>query len=142
MSLNRNQRLIYIYRVSLYRPAVRAALPNDFEAQDEAYEPHSAYQNVLCYYQATPEFTNVNPIGLTKEENIFTSDKWYFDAAQDINDSWLIVLTACATKTSLVGRCWVVQGNSEINDGAASRPVNNLWVYAKLSPTNIIPAGS
>ena len=142
MALTPRQQRFYQYRVSLYRPAVRSALPNDFEAQDEAFEPHSAYRNVPCYYQSTPEFTNVNPIGLTKEENIFTSDKWYFDAAQDINDSWLIVLTACDTKTSLIGRCWVVQGNSELNVGSASRPVNNLWVYAKMSPTNIIPSGS
>ena len=141
------QRRLYTFRVSLYRPStLTGRAPSifdinttDIEAADNKYAGAPDYINVPCLYEATPEFTEVSPVGLNKEENIFTSDKWHFLADQEINDDWLIVLTACRVKTSLIGRVWTVQGNSEIVNTGARRPVNKQWVYAKLSPTRIIP---
>ena len=142
------QRRLYSFRVSLYRPsAITGRAPSifapggnaDIEAADSKYAAAPDYINVPCLYEATPEFTNVSPLGLNKEENIFTSDKWHFLADQEISDDWLIVLTACRVKTSLIGRVWTVQGNSEIVTTGVRRPVHKQWVYAKLSPTGIIP---
>lgn len=145
------QRRLYSFRVSLYRPSALTGRPSsifdtggktDIEAADSKYTDPPDYINVPCLYEATPEFTVVSPLGLNKEENIFTSDKWHFLADQDINDDWLIVLTACRVNTSLIGRVWTVQGNSEIVTTGVRRPVHKQWVYAKLSPTGIIPAPS
>ena len=132
-------RILFAYRVSLYAPAGLAPLSGDEEAQDEAFETVPRYTNVPCYYQPTPEFTNVAPQGLNKEENVFTSDKWWFLGGQEVADGWLVVMTACRKPHSLIGRCWTTQGNSEVIAALGRRNVNSAWIYAKLSPTSLIP---
>ena len=131
------------YRVSLYEPKPLAAVSGDFEAADESFLAVPSWTNVPAFYEPTPEFTNVNPIGLTKEENVFTSDKWWFLADQPLNDAWLIVLTAYYDRNyrgsgrqhPLAGRGWITQGNNTVIE-----QMNRSWIFSKLSPTSVIPA--
>ena len=148
---SRRQQWLYTFVCDLYRPGRLAprtdsifdrAGDTDIEAGGGQYDDPAApdYTGVKCFYEPTPEFTNVSPLGLNKEENIFTSDKWHFFDSQEINDEWLIVMRGAAVPTSLIGRAWIVQGNSEIITSSLRRPVHAAWVYAKLSPTAVIPA--
>jgi len=135
------QRILYTFRVSIYAPAALAAVSlSDEEAQDARFDPVPTYVGVPCLYEATPEMTTPDAIGLNKLENVFTSDKFYFEADVSLNDGYLIKMTSCQAPNSLVGRCWVTQGNSQINNTSTRRPVNNQWIYSKLSPTDLIPA--
>ena len=142
------QERLYTFTCELYRPVriqSRSASifdtgsQPDIEAADGTYQYPPDYTGVKSYYEPTPEFTNASPLGLNKEENVFTSDKWHFFDTQEINDAWLIVMRGAAVPNSLIGRAWIVQGNSEIIASVSSRPVFAAWVYAKLSPSSVIP---
>ena len=145
---SRRQFRLYSFVCELYRP-VRLTnrkssifdngTQTDIEAADGTYQYPPDYTGVKSFYEPTPEFTNISPVGLNKEENIFTSDKWHFFDDQEINDQWLIVMRGSRVKTSLIGRAWIVQGNSEIITSSIRRPVHAAWVYAKLSPSKVIP---
>ena len=137
---SRRQIANYGFRCSLYRPAALAAV--NFEAEDAAFEPKPAYVNVASRLEPTPEYARVDPLGITKEDSVLVSDRWWFFSSQEIADGWLIVMTASAVQSHpYIGRAWVSQGNSEVISSSPRRPVYAQWVFAKLSPTDIIPAG-
>ena len=133
-------RRLLVYRVSLYSPADLAPVSAiDIEAKDEAFEPSPRFINVPAYYEPTPEYAQPGPAGITKEDSVQVSDRFWFLAEQDINDGWLIVMTGCLSPQPLIGRAWVAQGNSVTNVSLPGRPTDAQWVYAELSPTVIIP---
>lgn len=145
---SRRQFRLYSFVCDLYAPARIAGRKSsifesgpqkDIEAADGTYQYPPDFTGVHAFYEPTPEFTNVSPVGLNKEENIFTSDKWHLFDDQEINDQWLIVMRGSRVKHPLIGRGWIVQGNSEIITSSVRRPVRSAWVYAKLSPTSVIP---
>lgn len=135
-------RALYTFRASLYAPAANAAVSiGDEESRDAAFELSPRFTNVPGYYQPTPEMAEIAAQGLNKENSILVSDRWWFLLDQEINDSWLIVMTGCLVPNHpYIGRCWITQGNSEVIGGLPGCPANSVWVYAKISPTQIIPS--
>lgn len=127
------------HKCDLYRLATLAMAPGStFEASDLKYESAIAYSGVLCYYEATPEFDEPAGQGLTKQVNIMTSDKWHFLAEQEIGDTWVIVMRTPGHPD--IGKAWVTQGNTTMNASMPGRPTDSQWIYAKLSPKQLIPA--
>ena len=131
---------LLMYRVALYSPASLAQVnATDIEAADEGFEAGPRYIRVAAYYEPTPEYAQPGPAGITKEDSVQVSDRWWFLAEQEINDGWLIVMTACQSPNSLIGRAWVAQGNSVSNVALPGRPADSQWVYGELSQTVIVP---
>ena len=131
---------LLMYRVALYSPADLAPVSaTDIEARDEAFESGPRFIRVPAYYEPTPEYAQPGPAGITKEDSVQVSDRWWFLAEQDISDGWLIVMTGCQSPNSLIGRAWVAQGNSVSNVALPGRPAQSQWVYGELSPTVIVP---
>ena len=137
------QRISYKFRVTIYAPSDLAAVSlSDEEAKDVAFASAPVYTGCPCFYRSTPEYARVDALALTKEDSVLVSDIFYFETNVNINDAYLIVITGAGVPNHpYLGRCWVTQGNTEVNMSSPSRPVSEQWVYAKLSPTDIIPAG-
>ena len=140
---------VLTFRCSLYRPTRLAARtssifdsgePADTEGVGGGYAFPPDYTNVPCYLEATPELGEVTPLGINKEQGVFTSDRWWFLAEQEINDVWLIVMTASQSPSTYIGRAWITQGNTEILSSGPGRGVDSQWIFAKLSPTRLIPS--
>lgn len=124
---------------TLYRPSPIASTPGNFEAADASYVVAPTYTGIRCHYEPTPEFDEPENQGVTKQVNILTSDKFTFLSSQEVADQWLILLTTPGHAYN--GRIWVIQGNSFMNDSEPGRYTSSQWLYAKLSPTQLIPMG-
>ena len=136
--LNLRQTLFYLYTVDIYR---KVTTPINGDVGTKLVTDHgSTYSKIAsgvkCMFWSTPENDEVTEMGRTKSVNIFTMDRWKFDSAVDIQDTDTIVCTAGPNGFSQVGRCWLVQGNTQNHNTLSIS--NTQMVYGKLSTA---PAG-
>ena len=131
MALSRRQGRLYEDTVDIY-VAPAPTVNVDKTVQDVAYPSQPTYPGVTCHFDSTPEVDVAAIQGLTKEVNIFTLDKFHFDASVDIQDTYCIHLKTPGHPQS--GKYWIVQGNALVKVLHA----NKQTVYAKEGPK---PAG-
>ena len=139
MSLNRNQRLVYIHRASLFRPNAYSDYQGAYgggdgaqvQEADTALNPTPAYANVPCRLQPASEAAQATAAGLLAEGSLFTFYDFYFDAAQEIDNTWGILLTTLHNPNN--GDFFVVMDNPRAELGGVRWPINESLVFSRRS---------
>jgi hypothetical protein len=112
--------------------------PSTLRVADGHYE--LSYQDVPCFFSATPETDQGSVLGRVKVSNIFTLDKFVFPEDVTILDTWYIVFLS---KGNNYQNLYSVQGNPESKN---PHPLhldnqNTQLVYGKRMPTSSLPVG-
>ena len=85
------------------------------------------YENVPCYLESTPEYDEPTPMGRTQSINIFSLDKWHFNALQPVQDGWALKMTASPQSTNILNKWWEFMSNTQTHTYLAEK----LRIYAK-----------
>lgn len=109
MALRERQRRAYTDTCDLYEPSF--VIDTDFGALDQHWEATPTYTDVPCLFEGTPNANSPEMAGSTKQENLFTMDKFHLPIDYPITSGWLIRMQRPGSPST--GYCWVVQGNPE-----------------------------
>lgn len=131
MALNARQQRLYNDLVDIYVPSSLAVDGTTRRlTTDPKYPSTATYASVTCGFFSTQENPSlVQPIGRSNQDNIFTMDLFKFDAAQDINDTYVIQLKTVGHPQ--YGQWWIVVGGAEIRTSRGKRTGNYAKVFAK-----------
>lgn len=127
------KRTLWQYRFNLHKLTAPAfALNSDgsagFGAQDVTWPLVPTYKNVLCYYKATDNYSNPVAAGRYKEENIFTTDIFYFAGTQELGEGWL--LQNADLKSLNYNQVWVTKGAARIDETLEAGTYSRLKIEA------------
>lgn len=117
------------HRVDVWKPSPLTLNP-DKEPADLSWV--KVYSNQRAQLIATPETEDFRPQGRSKVNNIFTNDEWFFPTGLVLQDTWVIKMLS--TLKDYQGLYWLLQGNTQGQEGFAFQVVSVQQVYAKIIP--------
>ena len=127
------------YRCDIYKPTDPVPVATgDIEARDTQVSYTKIATNVKCYYEATPDTTSPQIVGRTGEKNQNVVSKWHFFAGQEVEDSYLLVMTGPVkdkdgNPNPYLGLVWMCESNKTLNFSLPGRPTDSQWIPALLS---------
>jgi len=107
------QSLILVERCDLWEPTRTAGTNGDMGVA--VYR--KKWANVPCYQVRKVSVTQTENFGRTEQDNEFTRDTWWFHEAQEVNDTWAIVMKAVdreGVNHPDFDRAWLAAGDSRI----------------------------
>lgn len=136
MSLTNPMAVFNVYTCDIWTGNQSAAYDPEFSSPPVQLDFNSSYtlsaSGIKCLYWPTPNFDDSTDAGRTKENNIFTSDKWEFDISVSMESSDIIICTGGPTNFSLINRAWTIEGNAEAHDTLPL--IQTQMVYAIIEP--------
>jgi hypothetical protein len=137
MALNPRQNARYNAVVSLYKPGAQATTGLGKRATDQAFGTTAAYTGVRCAYRPTPNQSYDELPGRTLRQQVFTLDKFEFEAAQEIADGWVIELTgwngvSTGNYHPDKGKVWTTLGDPQTVASAHGRQPNYQMILARI----------
>ena len=132
MARNRRQKQSMKEIVDLYAPNPPSTTGDLREVVELTYPTTPTYTNVYAGFHAMPGYSSPQIMGRTQEDIMFTLDKFFFDVAQDIDDTWLIEIRTPGS--ILKGFFWFVMGDPKIHEDRGRRRANYLEVFGRRNP--------
>lgn len=129
MALNARQIKLYVDRVSIWKPDNVTTSGANKKALDTAYPATATYTNVACYHFSKTEVAQPTFPGRSNQDMIFTLDEFHFDAAQDVDDQYVLKLTTSGHPE--LGAYYIVMGGPKSRPARTRRNVNYRIVYAR-----------
>jgi hypothetical protein len=131
MALNRRQKRAYGARVDLYAPNAHTVDPATKEVRSVTYGPSPTHSNVQCLYTPSPEMGEMQVVGRTNSDIVFTLDRFHFDVAVPVDDTWYLQLKVEGHPE--YETWWVVEGGPDVTASVGRRRSNYRSVFAKRS---------
>ena len=107
------QTRMFKHKADIWEPVRSSALDGD--VSPAAYLPR--FQAVPCWCTRMPSASQVEMFGRTEQDDLFTRDLWFFHEAQEIGDSWLIVLRTVdshGVQHPDYGKAWICAGDDRV----------------------------
>lgn len=107
MALGKRQLALYTVRVDLYEPKGQTITGGKAVY---SYGPDPSHTDVACYVFEKPSLSADTDFGSIERDIFGTLDVWHFDAEQDIDDAWYIVIKS-GMPSEYIGKAWKTRGN-------------------------------
>lgn len=136
MALTGRQKRLYKDTVNIYKPVTQGYDPVTRAAYDIIYPATPTYSGVKCYVFTARDSSLPQIIGRNPQDNLFTYEEIDFEASQDVDDAYAIVLTTSGHPEQ--NEWFVAQGGPQSRPTRKGRNINLKRILARKS---IKPAG-